>query len=82
MCGREGAPLGDLRIDTLEVRRRCHQVSRCSLRAAFNALAIQLREVDKPIFLVGVAKGQPSWVLGDLRQLRQTLSTINTEQIG
>lgn len=75
-----GGPLGDLRIDTLEVRCRCHQVSRYFLRAAFDALAIQLRGVDKPIFLV--AKRQPSWVLGNLRQLRQTLSTINTEQIG
>ena len=74
-----GGPLGDLRIDTLEVRCRRHQVSRYSLRAAFNALAIQLRGVDKPIFLV--AKRQPSWVLGNLCQL-QTLSTINTEQIG
>jgi hypothetical protein len=49
--------------------------------AAFKALTIQLQGVDKPIFLVGVAKGQPSWVLSNLRQLRQTLSTINTEHV-
>jgi hypothetical protein len=50
--------------------------------AAFKALTIQLQGVDKPIaLLVGVAKGQPFWVLSNLRQLRQTLSTINTEHI-
>lgn len=45
----------------IEVRCRCHSAdatkSHVSLRAAFKALTIQLQGVDKPIFLVGFAKG-------------------------